>query len=101
MLIAVPITLYGATDCDDTQRTRACLIQRGIHFREINIDHDPDAERFVIYINNGFRSTPTLVIGAGKYKIILTEPADTQLDEVLAFAQHSQHLFATHSQGDE
>lgn len=97
--MTLPITLFGAMDCDDTQRTRACLIKRGIQFREINIDHEPDAERFVIYINGGFRSTPTLVIGEGKIKIILTEPDDTQLDEVLASAQHSQNLFTPYLQG--
>lgn len=97
--MTLPITLFGAMDCDDTQRTRACLIKRGIQFCEINIDHEPDAERFVIYINAGFRSTPTLVIGEGKIKIILTEPDDTQLDEVLASAQHSQNLFTPYLQG--
>ncbi len=77
------ITMYGATDCDDTERTRTYLQERGIPFREVNIDHDPEAERFVIFINGGFRSTPTLVIGEGKRKLILTEPTNEQLEETL------------------
>jgi len=80
----VPITLYGATDCDDTERTRNYLRELGVPFREVNIDHDPDAERFVIFINGGFRSTPTLVIGEGKRKLILTEPANEELAEALS-----------------
>jgi len=43
----------------------------------------------VIFINGGFRSTPTLVIGDGKVKTILTEPSDTQLEEMLLQAGYS------------
>ncbi|MCW5875604.1 MAG: glutaredoxin family protein [Anaerolineales bacterium] len=78
------ITIYGATDCDDTQRTREHLNQRGIPFREVNIDHDAAAEQFVIFINGGYRSTPTLVLGEGQRKVLFTEPSNAQLDKVLA-----------------
>lgn len=81
--MSLPLTLYGATDCDDTERTRAHLRKYDVPFREVNIDHDTEAERFVIFINGGFRSTPTLVIGEGKLKIILTEPTNAELDNVL------------------
>ena len=80
--MSLPITLYGAADCDDTEALRAYLNAVGIPFREVVIDHDGDAERFVTFINNGFRSTPTVVIGQGKQKLILTEPTPTQFDRV-------------------
>ena len=79
----LPITVYGATDCDDTERTYAHLRARQIPFREVNIDHAPDAERFVIVVNGGFRSTPTLILGEGNLKIILTEPTPAELDQTL------------------
>lgn len=82
----LPIILYGATDCDDTERTRAFLQARGVPFREVNIDHDAEAERFVIFINGGFRSTPTLAIGEGKRKVILTEPTNEELEQALTHA---------------
>lgn len=88
----LPIILYGATDCDDTERTQEHLRKHSIPFREVNIDHDPEAERFVIFINNGYRSTPTLVLGEGKRRIILTEPTDAELDEALAHNLQSQNL---------
>lgn len=78
------IVMYGAADCDDTARTRAHLHAHAIAFEYINIDEHADAEQFVIFINNGFRSTPTLVIGEGKRRIILTEPADDELAGELA-----------------
>lgn len=81
----IPIVMYGATECDDTERTRQYLQRRSISFQEVNIDHDPEAERFVIFINGGFRSTPTLVLGEGKRKLIVTEPQDAELEMVLQF----------------
>lgn len=79
----LPLTMYGVSDCDDTERTRACLRKLGVAFHEVNIDHDPEAERFVIYINGGYRSTPTLVLGEGKFKIVLTEPTEQELEMAL------------------
>ncbi len=81
--MALPITMYGATDCEDTAATREHLQKRGIPFREVNIDHDPEAERFVIFINGGNRMTPTLVFGGGRHKLILSEPTAAEVDELL------------------
>ncbi len=75
----VPLTLYSATVCDDSDRTRLCLQELGYPFQEVNIDRDRAAEQFVIFVNNGYRSTPTLVLGTGKRKLILTEPTDAEL----------------------
>lgn len=78
------ITLYGALDCDDTERSRTYLQSHKIAFAEVSIDNNPEAEQFVIFINRGFRSTPTLVIGEGKRKVVLTEPEDEELARELA-----------------
>ncbi len=85
----LPLTLYGATDCDDTERTRTHLCKLGIPFREVNIDDDAEAEQFVKFINQGYRSTPTLVLGEGKFKIVVTEPTDQELEQVLIQAGYS------------
>ncbi len=82
--MSLPLTVYGSTGCDDTERTCQHLRARGIPFRELNIDHDPEAERFVIFINNGYRSTPTVVVGEGKRKLILTEPTNDEIDATWA-----------------
>jgi mycoredoxin len=79
----IPIIMYGATDCEDTARSRDYLTARGLPFREVNIDHDPDGERFVIVANNGARWTPTLIIGRGRDRRLLTEPTDEELEAVL------------------
>jgi mycoredoxin len=81
-----PLTVCGATYCDDTQRTRAYLKQHNIPFKEINIDHNAQAEQFVIFVNKGYRSTPTLIIGDGKRKLVFTEPSNVELAQILVEA---------------
>ena len=76
-------TIYGATTCDDTERTREWLRAWGVPCHEVNIDHDPAALAFVRVINHGFQSTPTLVFGAGKRKVVLTEPTEDELRAIL------------------
>lgn len=79
----LPLTVYGGHDCDDTERVVGQLDARQIAYRLVIIDDVPDAERFVIFINNGYRSTPTLVFGDGKRKILLTEPEEEELEDAL------------------
>lgn len=91
----LPLTMYGATDCEDTWQVREWLTTWHIPFAEVNIDHDAAAEQFVIFINGGLRRTPTLVFGAGKRKTIIVEPDDELLRTTLlnsGFAPgHQQH----------
>lgn len=82
-LMPLPITLYGCPTCEDTDAVREQLHQRGIPFREVNIDADADASAFVTVINGGLRSTPTLVVGEGKRKVVLTEPDSALLEQTL------------------
>jgi mycoredoxin len=88
MAVAESITLYGEPTCEDTEAVRERFNAIGVVYREVNIDADKGASDFVIYINNGFRSTPTIVFGQGKRKLILTEPTIEQLDEALRWAGH-------------
>ena len=81
--MSLPIVMYGATDCDDTEAVRHYLTTHHIAFRDVNIDEDDVANQFVIFINGGFRSTPTLVLGNGKHKTILTEPTPIEIETIL------------------
>ncbi len=77
------VLVYGVDQCEDTQRTRRHLNQRGVPYTYINLDKDADADRKVKEWNSGRRITPTVVIaGAGK-KIWLTEPDNAELDAAL------------------
>jgi len=60
------LTVYGAPWCPDCRRAKLFLKERGVEFREVNIEEDPAAEELVIKANNGRRKIPTLEIG-GRY----------------------------------
>lgn len=78
-----PFIVYGRTGCEDTVRAREFLDYRGVPYHYININEDPEGERFVILSNNGERMTPTIVMGPENNRIILTEPSNDQIAEAL------------------
>ena len=57
------ITIYSTGWCPDCRRAKSFLKQRGIAFREINIENDPEAEEVVLRANHGRRRVPTLKVG--------------------------------------
>lgn len=57
------ITIYTTAWCGDCRRAKLFLKERGVEFREINIDESPDAEELVIEKNNGRRKVPTFEVG--------------------------------------
>jgi glutaredoxin len=61
-----PITLYGTLWCPDCRRAKTFLKERGVAFREVDIEQDPAAEEIVIKANDGKRKIPTLEVG-GRY----------------------------------
>jgi mycoredoxin len=54
------VTIYSTNWCCDCRRAKQFLRERGIAFREVNIDDAPDAEEIVLRANNGKRKVPTL-----------------------------------------
>jgi len=58
-----PITMYTTQWCPDCRRTKSFLKERGVAFREVNIDEDESAEEIVIRANDGKRKVPTLEAG--------------------------------------
>jgi glutaredoxin len=58
-----PITMYTTLWCPDCRRAKAFLKERGIVFREVNIEQDASAEAMVIKANQGKRKVPTFQVG--------------------------------------
>ncbi len=58
-----PITMYSSTWCPDCRRAKIFLKERGVAFKEVNIEEDPEGEAIVIRANNGKRKVPTLKVG--------------------------------------
>ncbi|MGB8324752.1 MAG: glutaredoxin family protein [Candidatus Acidiferrum sp.] len=60
------ITIYSTGWCPDCRRVKTFLKERGVAFREINIEEDEDAEEIVLRENHGRRRVPTLKV-EGRY----------------------------------
>ncbi|MEM6428798.1 MAG: glutaredoxin domain-containing protein [Deinococcota bacterium] len=54
------LKMYTTTWCSDCVITKQVLAKRGIAFEEINIEDAPEAADYVMRINGGKRSVPTL-----------------------------------------
>lgn len=74
------ITVYATRWCGDCRRARRFLEKHQIPFEWIDIDHDPKAEQYVLEVNHGMRSVPTIVFEDGS---ILVEPSNAQLESKL------------------
>ncbi len=57
------IKMYTTTWCPDCTAAKSVLKKRGLEFDEINIEQDDAAAQYVMQVNGGKRSVPTLVIG--------------------------------------
>lgn len=61
--ILEPITMYTTRWCPDCVRAKYFLKQRGLAYREVNIEEDESAEAIVLKANHGKRKVPTLQVG--------------------------------------
>jgi mycoredoxin len=57
------ITMYTTRWCPDCWRVKYFLKQRGVAYREVNIEEDERAEAIVLKANHGKRKVPTLKVG--------------------------------------
>ena len=72
------IIMYGTTWCGDTRRARAFFDQNKIPYRWVDIDSDREGKEYVMKVNRGNRSVPTIVFPDGS---ILVEPTTSQLTQ--------------------
>lgn len=70
------IKMYATTWCGDCRMARRWFDAHGISYEWINIEDDDEAAAYVLKINRGFRSVPTIVFPDGS---ILVEPSPREL----------------------
>ena len=70
------IQMYATPYCGDTRLARRVLDEMRIAYDFIDFRQDLAAARFVEEINNGFRSSPTIIFPDGS---VLVEPSDREL----------------------
>jgi glutaredoxin len=69
------ITMYSTEWCPDCRRAKNFLQDRGVEFKEVNIEQDPTGEAIVLQANNGRRKVPTLKVGE---RFFACSPFDAQ-----------------------
>jgi mycoredoxin len=60
------IIMYTTNWCPDCRHAKNFLKERGVSFREVNIEEDESAEAIVVKANDGKSVVPTFDVG-GRY----------------------------------
>lgn len=81
------IIIYGTNWCGDCYSVLNFFKAHNIAYQWIDIDKDPNAEKFVILTNHGFRSVPTIIFEDGS---ILVEPSKSELQKKLNHLNQSE-----------
>ncbi len=72
------IIMYATDTCADCFRVKKYFEAKGISYRRVGLEGDVKAAEFVMRINRGLRSVPTIVFPDGS---ILVEPGWDELNE--------------------
>ena len=59
------VTMYSTTWCGYCQRLKAQMGRAGIDYTEVNIEHDPASADYVMAVNGGNQTVPTVVFPDG------------------------------------
>jgi mycoredoxin len=55
-------TMYTTTWCSFCRRLKTQLAREGIHLTEVDIERDPKAAEYVMSVNGGNQTVPTVVV---------------------------------------
>ena len=80
MATQAPITMYVTRWCGDCRMAKRVLDGHGIAYDAIDIADDDDARDFVVRVNGGYKSVPTIVLPSQR---ILVEPSRWELESAL------------------
>ncbi len=77
------LTMYSTTWCGYCHRLKTQLDREGIGYQEINIEEDVAAAEYVMSVNGGNQTVPTIRFADGS---AITNPSIVQVREHLAAA---------------
>ncbi|GGL09934.1 mycoredoxin [Planomonospora parontospora] len=80
------LTVYTTTWCGPCKRLKAQLTREGIAYQEIDIERNPDAAEFVMSVNNGNQTVPTVVVESPAGRVALTNPSVIEVKRLLGSA---------------
>jgi mycoredoxin len=74
--VAQPLTMYTTVWCGFCRRLKNQLAREGIEVTEVDIERDPGAANYVMSVNGGNQTVPTIVFPDGT---ALTNPSAAQV----------------------
>ena len=75
------VKVYATTWCGDCRMAKRWLDAHNIPYDYINIEQDEEAADYVLRVNRGMRSVPTIVFPDGS---VLVEPSARELAQKFA-----------------
>ncbi|HEV7933030.1 MAG TPA: mycoredoxin [Actinomadura sp.] len=75
------LTMYTTSWCGFCRRLKTQLAREGIEMVEVDIERDPEAAEFVMSVNGGNQTVPTVVLPDGS---ALTNPSAKEVKKRLA-----------------
>jgi len=80
------ITMYSTPWCGYCKRLKSQLDREGIEFTEVDIEQVPDAAAYVMSVNGGNQTVPTVVVKptSGSEQIAMTNPSLAQVKAAVA-----------------
>ncbi|MDT4992413.1 MAG: mycoredoxin [Actinoplanes sp.] len=80
------LTMYSTPWCGYCHRLKSQLDREGIAYEVVDIEQDPAAAEFVMSVNGGNQTVPTvrIVPSAEGEEIVLTNPSIVQVRAALA-----------------
>ncbi len=81
--MSATITMYTTTWCGYCVRLKRQMATEGIEVTEIDIEQDPEAAAYVMTVNDGNQTVPTLVFPDGS---VATNPSIAQVKDLIAAA---------------
>ena len=70
--MSAPLTMYTTPWCGFCKRLKSQLAREGIEMTEVDIEQDPAAADYVMSVNGGFQTVPTVLFADGT---ALTNPS--------------------------
>jgi mycoredoxin len=78
--VSQPLTMFTTPWCGYCRRLKAQLAREGIELTEVDIERDPAAADYVMSVNGGNQTVPTVVFPDGT---AMTNPSAAQVRERL------------------
>jgi mycoredoxin len=79
--VSAELTMYTTQWCAFCRRLKSQLARQGIEMTEVDIERDPDAAEYVMSVNGGNQTVPTVVFPDGS---VMVNPSVVQVKDRMA-----------------